>query len=170
MKLKRLAPVLGVLIFLQTGCHREQPAGIALEQTLGRSGASQAAPVLEACLLVLVPHAGQTKVDHEIQLLQKRVSQTPDPARLVERLGWLFISKARTSFDPGFYTLAEQCAVCLESKDPQSLEALLLRGHSWQSLHRFKEDRLQDRGNDPAILSGSHSGRGRCRAKLDPNV
>ena len=139
MKMRRLASILSVLTFLQAGCHREQPATITLEQTLPRSGASRAAPAMDACSLVLVPHAGQTKVDQEILLLQKRVSQTPDPARLLERLGWLFISKARTSFDPGFYTLAEQCAVCLESKDPQSLEALLLRGHSWQSLHRFKE-------------------------------
>ena len=139
MKMNRLAPILSVLTCLQAGCHREQPASSTQERMLPRSNVSRAAPALDACSLVLVPHAGQTKVDQEIQLLQKRVAQAPNPALLMERLGWLFISKARTSFDPGYYTLAEQCAVCLESKEPQSLEALLLRGHSWQSLHRFKE-------------------------------
>jgi Flp pilus assembly protein TadD len=57
----------------------------------------------------------------------------------LERLGWLFVAKARQSFDPGFYKLAEQCALCLETRQSQSPEALLLRGHALHSLHRFQE-------------------------------
>jgi tetratricopeptide (TPR) repeat protein len=42
----------------------------------------------------------------------------------LERLGWAFVTKARVSFDPGFYKLAEQCALCIESQKPHSPEAL----------------------------------------------
>src|SRR4029077_4652122 len=45
----------------------------------------------------------------------------------------------RESFDPGYYKLAEQCALCLESRQAHATEALLLRGHVLQNLHRFKE-------------------------------
>jgi tetratricopeptide (TPR) repeat protein len=55
------------------------------------------------------------------------------------QLGWAFIQKARVSFDPGFYKLAEQCAVCMEAQQPDSPEALLLRAHALNNLHRFKE-------------------------------
>ena len=42
-------------------------------------------------------------------------------------------------FRPGFYKLAEQCARCIEKRNPQSQEAMLLRAHVLQNLHRFKE-------------------------------
>ena len=57
----------------------------------------------------------------------------------LEQLGWAFVTKARESFDPGFYKLAEQCARCIEKRNPQSQEAMLLRAHVLQNLHRFKE-------------------------------
>ena len=57
----------------------------------------------------------------------------------IEQLGWLFVAKARTSFDPGFYIFAEHCALSLESRNAGSAEALLLRGHVLQSEHRFRE-------------------------------
>ncbi|MGH9847129.1 MAG: tetratricopeptide repeat protein, partial [Blastocatellia bacterium] len=58
-----------------------------------------------------------------------------------------------TSFDPGYYKVAEQCALCLESRlerarnenetlsSAKSLRAasLLLRGHVLHSLHQFAE-------------------------------
>ena len=47
--------------------------------------------------------------------------------------------KARESFDSGFYKLAEQCAVCLDSRQPGSPEGMLLRGHALQNQHRFRE-------------------------------
>src|SRR4029078_3555825 len=56
-----------------------------------------------------------------------------------ERLGWAFVAKARESFDPGFYKLAEQCAHSIEKRNPQSQDAMLLRAHVLQNLHRFKE-------------------------------
>jgi tetratricopeptide (TPR) repeat protein len=54
-------------------------------------------------------------------------------------LGWLFVAKARSSFDDSFYTLAEQCARCLDSRQPGDAGAMLLRGHVLHNLHRFKE-------------------------------
>jgi hypothetical protein len=42
-------------------------------------------------------------------------------------------------FRPGFYKLAEQCARVHRKRNPQSQEAMLLRAHVLQNLHRFKE-------------------------------
>ncbi|MBI2466637.1 MAG: HupE/UreJ family protein, partial [Candidatus Rokubacteria bacterium] len=50
-----------------------------------------------------------------------------------------FVVKARVSFDPGFYKLAEQSALCIEQTRPGSVEALLLRGHVLHAMHRFRE-------------------------------
>ena len=89
--------------------------------------------------LVLLPQGGEGPLDLKISRAQEKVRTEADPALALEQLGWLFVAKARTSFDPGFYKLAEQCSFALEAKHPHAPEALLLRGHVWQSLHRFKE-------------------------------
>ncbi|MFV2057228.1 MAG: tetratricopeptide repeat protein, partial [Thiohalomonadales bacterium] len=57
----------------------------------------------------------------------------------LERLGWAFISKARRSFDPGYYKLAEQTAICMESKQVNNHQAQLLHGHVLHNLHKFKQ-------------------------------
>jgi len=92
-----------------------------------------------ACQLALVPHRGEGKTDDQIRRTQERIASMPRPAPEIERLGWLFVEKARRSSDPGFYKLAEQCALCLEAEKPRANEALLLRGHVLHSLHQFKE-------------------------------
>jgi tetratricopeptide (TPR) repeat protein len=94
------------------------------------------------CELILAPHAGTGWLDLEITRLQARLRNETNTFQYVERLGWLFVAKARESFDPGYYKLAEQCALCLESQQPHAAEALLLQGHVLQSLHRFKEAEL----------------------------
>src|SRR5437867_9731746 len=88
---------------------------------------------------VLAPHDGEGRLDSDIRQCQARVRAGTNPEAALERLGWLFVAKARESFDPGFYRLAEQCALCLDSRRPGSLEAMLLRGHALQNQHRFKE-------------------------------
>jgi tetratricopeptide (TPR) repeat protein len=93
----------------------------------------------DPCALALVPHEGTDKQDLEIIRLQKKVRSASDPAVWLEQLGWAFVAKARVSFDPGFYKLAEQCAVCLDEKKPGCAEGLLLRAHVLHSLHKFKE-------------------------------
>jgi tetratricopeptide (TPR) repeat protein len=93
----------------------------------------------DPCTLALLPHEGTDKRDLEIIRLQTKVRSASDPAVWMEQLGWAFIAKARVSFDPGFYKLAEQCALCLDEKKPGCAEGLLLRAHVLHSLHKFKE-------------------------------
>jgi tetratricopeptide (TPR) repeat protein len=89
--------------------------------------------------IALSPHAGTGRLDRDIQATQRRVKEASDPRPPLERLGWLYVTKARTSHDQGFYKLAEQCALALEIADPKSPAALLLRGHMLISFHHFAE-------------------------------
>src|SRR5213592_4434073 len=79
------------------------------------------------CDVALAPHPGDSQIDKEIANLQREARTLP-ATRTLERLGWMLVSKARLSYDSGYYKLAEQCAACIESKSPGSPEALLLRG------------------------------------------
>ena len=89
--------------------------------------------------MVLVPHEGNGKLDLEIIRLQQKVRAEKNPIPWIERLGWTFVAKARESYDPGYYKLAEQCAFCLDSHQPNCPEALLLRGHVLQKVTRSLE-------------------------------
>jgi tetratricopeptide (TPR) repeat protein len=89
--------------------------------------------------LVLVPQSGASPVDKEISRLQQQIRNGRNVELWLEQLGWAFVAKARESFDPGFYKLAEECARSIEKRNPQSQEAMLLRAHVLQNLHRFKE-------------------------------
>ena len=91
---------------------------------------------IDPCAIAL---AGQRAPDAELARLRAQAQKAADPSPWIERLGWAYVSKARSAFDPGFYNLAEQAALCLESKKPGCAEALLLRGHVLHSLHKFKE-------------------------------
>lgn len=95
--------------------------------------------VLDPCTLALVAPAGGSEGDLEIVRMQDELRQRGFSLPRLERLGWMFVARARRTFDPGDYVLAEQCALCLEVKHPGSPEALLLRGHSLVSRHRFRE-------------------------------
>lgn len=113
------------------GCDKE--AGL-------NSSATANAPASTSPLAVaLAPHSGSGALDAAIRQCQERVRSGPGVEAAIERLGWLFVAKARETFDPGFYTLAERCALALEERCPGGPEALLLRGHVLQSQHRFKE-------------------------------
>jgi tetratricopeptide (TPR) repeat protein len=102
--------------------------------------ASASVPTFEDALaLVLTVQTGDSRTDKEISRLQQQIRDGRNPQLWLEQLGWAFVAKARESFDPGFYKLAEQCARCIEKRNPQSHEAMLLRGHVLQNLHRFKE-------------------------------
>jgi tetratricopeptide (TPR) repeat protein len=57
----------------------------------------------------------------------------------MKRLGWAFITKARLSFDPGYYKLAQECSLCVQSENANDPDALLLEGHVLDSLHQFPE-------------------------------
>ena len=89
--------------------------------------------------VVLTPQTGDSRIDREIARLQQQIRSGRNVQLWLEQLGWAFVAKARESFDPGFYKLAEQCARLIEKRKPQSQEAMLLRAHVLQNLHRFKE-------------------------------
>ena len=93
----------------------------------------------DACALSLIPHSGDAATDREIIRLQESARIAHDQSRALEQLGWAYVQKARVSYDPGFYKLAEQCALCIEARHPDSAEAMLLHGHVLDSLHRFQE-------------------------------
>ena len=102
--------------------------------------ASASVPIFDDPLaLVLTRQTGASRTDREISQLQQRIREGRNVELWFERLGWAFVAKARESFDPGFYKLAEQCALSIEIRNPQSQEAMLLRAHVLQNLHRFKE-------------------------------
>ena len=133
--------VIGASLIAANACHR----------------ASSGAPATTVpCEVALAAHSGDAKIDREITRLQQEIRSNAKSFRttaMVEKLGWSFVEKARESFDPGFYKLAEQCALCLESKQNEDISAagqlsvsrsirsaaLLLRGHALYSQHRFSE-------------------------------
>jgi len=96
----------------------------------------------DPCVVALAPQGGEAKEDVAIAELQEKARGSHQRLANLERLGWTFVAKARASYDPGFYKLAEQTALCLESKKSDRAAghaALLLRGHVLHNLHRFAE-------------------------------
>jgi tetratricopeptide (TPR) repeat protein len=91
------------------------------------------------CEIALAPHKGAEEIDREIKRLQDEARSNSGRPDTMKRLGWAFITKARLSYDPGYYKLSEQCALCIRSKNDDDPDALLLQGHILQSLHKFKD-------------------------------
>ncbi|HSR70216.1 MAG TPA: hypothetical protein VLU25_19965 [Acidobacteriota bacterium] len=93
------------------------------------------------CRMALLPHAGGDDLDRQIRDLQAALPEMPRAWQGLERLGWLFVSKARSGYDPGYYTLAQASARCLqEAVGSRRLPAaMLLRGHVLHSLHKFQQ-------------------------------
>ncbi len=114
-------------------------AGCARNGEPPKDSASRQVRFADPLVVALAPHEGTGKLDAEIRRFQEQARSGRNPDLALERLGWLFVQKARSSFDAGFYKLAEQCALALQSRRPDSPEALLLRGHVLHNLHRFKE-------------------------------
>jgi tetratricopeptide (TPR) repeat protein len=94
---------------------------------------------ITSCAIALAPHQGNEEIDREIRRLQEEARSNSKHAASMKSLGWAFITKARLSYDPGYYKLGEQCALCVRLKDDDDPDALLLQGHILQSLHRFKD-------------------------------
>lgn len=98
-----------------------------------------AAAAPDSCVAALAPGPQQNDRDRDIARLQEEARGTPRANLALERLGYLYVSRARVSNDPGDYKLAEMAAGCLESRYPGEAPALLLRGHVLHQLHRFSE-------------------------------
>lgn len=128
-------------LLVVSGCKKNNSVAPAAESALPPVAAapSPANDLPDPCSIVLSPHHGDGKLDRQIIHCQEQVKAGPNSFASLELLGWLYVAKARESFDPGYYKLAEQCADCLNSRQPDCAEALLLRGHVLQNLHKFKE-------------------------------
>src|SRR6185436_10124507 len=124
------------LVFTLNGCAPKDATTIARNED---SPAPLAAVAPNPLKLALLAHEGNAPLDKEIRRFQDQVRRGQNRAAALERLGWAFVAKARASFDTGFYKLAEACADVLDADSPNCSEALLLRGHVFQNLHRFKD-------------------------------
>jgi tetratricopeptide (TPR) repeat protein len=134
--------LLSVSTGLSEGRESSLPATVDLPTAAHSANLATTYPELGSTIsyrIVLSPHVGAAEIDRNIQTAQRRVKQASDPRPFLEQLGWLYVTKARTSHDQGFYKLAEQCALTLEAADSKSPAALLLRGHVLISFHRFAE-------------------------------
>ena len=127
-----------LILLLLVGCGRDEPSTTQPAPGV-ETPATTAVRTTDPCAIALTPHTGEDRIDQEIVRLQQAARHATDPMAFLERLGWAFVAKARYSFDPGFYTLAESCALCIATQRLQSAEALLLRGHVLHNLHRFRE-------------------------------
>ncbi|PWU14036.1 MAG: hypothetical protein C5B50_18080 [Verrucomicrobia bacterium] len=123
------------VLLAQTGCERTESRPSKAQETRGQTQLVARNPER----IALTPLDGDGPLDQKIAATQARARSAADPSQALERLGWLFIAKARVSFDPGFFALAEQCALAMDGRKPNSPESLLLRGYALQNLHHFKE-------------------------------
>jgi tetratricopeptide (TPR) repeat protein len=123
-------------------------AGFGLWKITDSTGAWSAAtkriesisvPSSDACAIALAPHKGDEPTDREIRRLQDEARSGTKRIEIMKRLGWAFVEKARSSYDPGYYKLAQQCSLCLQSTQANDADAFLLQGHILDSLHQFKE-------------------------------
>jgi tetratricopeptide (TPR) repeat protein len=134
-----------------------------------------AATFVDPLVVVLTPQTGESHTDREISSFQQQIREGRNPELGLEQLGWAFVAKARKSFDAGFYKLAEQCALGIEKHNPQSQEAMLLRGHALHSMHRFKESEALARrlveqrglGFDYGLLGDALMEQGRLREAVE---
>lgn len=91
-----------------------------------------------SCSIALAPHSGTSPADRDIANNQRLFQAGHNQDAYLERLGWAYVGKARESFDPGFYKLAQQTAACLAQRSPHSTQAQLLSGHVLHQLHEFQ--------------------------------
>src|SRR5262245_49728050 len=108
----------------------------ACSRTTETAARTESAPLDAACRAAAAASAAG---DTDIPRLQQALRDQRAPSLAAEQLGYRFIARARLTNDAGFYTLAEQAALCMASHDPSDPGALLLRGHVLHQLHRFGE-------------------------------
>jgi tetratricopeptide (TPR) repeat protein len=119
--------MLFALIAFLSACGRQSGEALSASSTPSRP-----------CEIALTPLAGHALLDERISQFQRRARASTSIIEL-ERLGWLLVAKARQTLDPGYYKLAQQCALCMETRQPHRAETMLLNGHVLDSLHKFKE-------------------------------
>ncbi len=97
------------------GCQRTATRSATASQhaaTISRSVAPN------PCIAALAPAAGDKTRDAAISRAQLDARSPAHDRAALERLGYLYVARARVSNDPGDYTLAEKAAGCLEARYP----------------------------------------------------
>jgi tetratricopeptide (TPR) repeat protein len=170
------------LIFILVGCIaavsaiRFQTTGSSMVQQIKPNRSHQTSQVDSLWAAALVPQKGDKTIDRDIRQLQQQVKLNRRAPGAMTRLGWAFVAKARLSFDPGYYKLAESCALWVRSENSDDADALLLQGHILQSLHRFKDAEpiaqrltaVRHEASDYALLGDLLMEQGRLSEALPP--
>jgi tetratricopeptide (TPR) repeat protein len=94
---------------------------------------------VDSCSAALAPGAQDTTMDQAIERAQARARGRAHISDALERLGYLYVARARVAHDAGDYKLAEMAADCLAMRYPDTPAPLLLRGHVLHQQHRFAE-------------------------------
>jgi tetratricopeptide (TPR) repeat protein len=137
----RLSLLLGGCALAGFGLWKITVSSVVLSPAIKKTE-TVSAPANSSCELALLPHKGIEQIDREIRQLQHEARTATKRGETIKRLGWAFITKARLSYDPGYYKLAEQCSFCVQSENANDPDAFLLQGHILDSLHKFKEAEL----------------------------
>ncbi|MEN8133274.1 MAG: tetratricopeptide repeat protein [Pseudomonadota bacterium] len=134
-KISLLTVAVSIVLLFNTGCDQDHTPKSSSH--LSRFSPSQVTNTPEACAIALstLDHHNS---DKDIIRWQQQARSSERPVPYLEKLGWAFVNRARASLDAGFYILAEQTAFCIDTKKPDSAEAMLLRGHVLHNLHEFK--------------------------------
>jgi tetratricopeptide (TPR) repeat protein len=93
----------------------------------------------DACAAALAQGQERNDRDRAIARAQQEARGSARTRDALERLGYLFVARARASNDAGDYTLADMAATCLAARYPGDSGALLMKGHVLHQLHRFHE-------------------------------
>jgi tetratricopeptide (TPR) repeat protein len=91
------------------------------------------------CAAALTPIDSHTDQIDAIARMQNEAQRAGRDKHALERLGYLYVERARVSNDARDYARAEAAADCLTLRYPEEPAALLLRGHVLHQLHRFPE-------------------------------
>jgi tetratricopeptide (TPR) repeat protein len=121
-------PAILTFLVLTAACHRQSVPPPSRDVASGKP---------DPCAAALAPAAETTDRDRAIARAQQVARGSTQTKTALERLGYLFVSRARVGNDTGDYTLALAAADCLGSRHPGDAATLLLRGHVLHQLHRF---------------------------------
>ena len=86
---------------------------------------------------VFDPVEGKGELEQEIARAQALAKGIKRHGAAYEKLGWLFVSKARQFGDQAHYARVLQCANALDEWPKHRLDAKLLRAHIYHQEHRF---------------------------------
>jgi tetratricopeptide (TPR) repeat protein len=114
-------------------------AAVFAEGCNARPTTTSAEPRAPACTAALAPGRATSDSDRDILRAQSDARDGATAQAALQRLGHLYVARARAGNDPGDYKLAEATAECLAVRYPQDSTALLLKGHVLHQLHRFAE-------------------------------